>query len=112
MGNRTLGLLALGLGGLALVLVLTTRPEEKTAAPPESRPQPGAKQQAQLDYLTKRNVNHDYENRARYELDTNDINDDPFDSIFDFEDDDDDDDELDEETKSIAFAHPIVIELE
>jgi phage shock protein A len=70
-----------------------------------------ATQQAQLEYLSKRNVNDDYEKRARYELDTVDFDDDPFGRIFELdEDDDDDEDEID---RSIAFAPlPIIIETE
>lgn len=39
------------------------------------------KQEAQLQQLTKRGINHDYEERARYELDTNDVSNDPFSDV-------------------------------
>lgn len=76
-----------------------------------------AKQEAQLDYLSKRGINMDYENKAKYELDTQDVNTNPFENL-----------EIDpnapaidgqapgaqprnsRDPKSLAFAEPIVIE--
>jgi phage shock protein A len=69
------------------------------------------KQEAQLKYLSKRGIARDYEKAAEYELDTTNVDFDPFDDVFDsieFELNDDDDDNDDD--NSLAWNGPIVIE--
>jgi len=66
-------------------------------------------QQAQLETLEKQGIHRDYEEQARYELQTQDIDDSPFDNVIK---------RLEEETKSsdepdessIAWNEPVVIE--
>ncbi len=75
-----------------------------------------AKQEAQLDFLSKQNVHSDYENRASFELDSDGIHVNPFDD-FDVESDaapaptkGNGRPALTTDAKSLAFADPIVIE--
>lgn len=73
-----------------------------------------AKQEAQLDFLSKQGVHSDYENKAQYEMDSSDVNVNPFNEI---EADpsvepssDDAAPAAKKDAKSLAFAEPIVIE--
>lgn len=73
-----------------------------------------AKQEAQLDFLSKQNVHSDYENRAAFEMDSNGVTINPFDDI-DVESDaaptsTNGRPALSVDAKSLAFADPIVIE--
>jgi chromosome segregation ATPase len=70
-----------------------------------------AKQEAQLDWLSKQGVEMNYENKAEYELDSADANTNPFDEI-DGEIDPASDDQAAPKanTKSLVFAEPIVVE--
>jgi chromosome segregation ATPase len=78
-----------------------------------------AKQEAQLDFLSKQGVHADYENKAAYEMDSADANVNPFDEFEGFEEQplqpSSDNGATDEasakkDDKSLAFAQPIVIE--
>lgn len=70
-----------------------------------------AKQEAQLSFLAKQGVHSDYENKAEYEMDSADVNDNPFNEI---EAEPTSDDTVapaaKKDAKSLAFAEPIVIE--
>ncbi len=69
-----------------------------------------AKQQAQLERLEKAVSHTDYEDRARYDLDTDGLELDPFESIFEIDNETtEDEDEVDAD-KSMAWSGPIVIE--
>ena len=67
-------------------------------------------QEAQLQQLHKLGVGQDYEAQARYEMGTDDINEDPFDdTTIDLEDETENSD-AETIANSIAWADPIVIE--
>lgn len=72
-----------------------------------------AVQEAQLESLSKKGINMDYENKAEYEMSTEQSNDNPFDDM-DVPAQPSSTDEGDEKAKndgrSLAFADPIVIE--
>ena len=76
-----------------------------------------AVQEAQLESLSKRGVNMDYENKAEYDLDTNDLGTNPFDEIeVDpagagvADESDGEESAKDRSGRSLVFAEPIVIE--
>ncbi|MHC4413940.1 MAG: hypothetical protein ACYS0G_01515 [Planctomycetota bacterium] len=64
-------------------------------------------QQAQLDQLSKSGIRHDYEKKARYELETGDTSDDPF---GDVPQEPTDADESNESARSMAWSGPIIVE--
>jgi chromosome segregation ATPase len=73
-----------------------------------------AKQEAQLDFLSKQGVNMDYENKAEYEMNSDGANVNPFDEM-DLEPSNeptsgDQQPAVKNDRKSLAFADPIVIE--
>jgi len=70
-----------------------------------------AKQEAQLKHLEKRGVNSDYESRARYEIDTRDVGDDPFNDVEIEDVEFDDDDESEPTVDSVAWAGPLVVQI-
>ena len=66
-------------------------------------------QQAQLEQLEKQGIHRDYEQRARYELDTEDLDRNPFDDVIkQLEDASENAQEPDE--SSVAWLGPVVIE--
>jgi len=70
-----------------------------------------AKQEAQLETLSKRGVHMDYENKAELDLDTNGPTDDPFADVTQPTADETDETETtSDNSKSLVFAEPIVIE--
>ena len=70
-----------------------------------------AKQEAQLETLSKRGVHMDYENKAELDLDTNGMTDDPFaDLTQPTADEADEAETTSDNSKSLVFAEPIVIE--
>ena len=62
-----------------------------------------AEQEAQLQVLAKHGMNDDYEDRARFELESQDYDHNPFDEVIDLE-------LKEDESKSIAWREPVVIE--
>lgn len=66
-----------------------------------------ATQAAQLETLEKRGVHCDYEERARFDLDSREIESNPFSDEIEIETDDD---TADATSKSIAWAGPVIIE--
>jgi len=70
-----------------------------------------AKQEAQLETLSKHGVHMDYENKAELDLDTNGMTDDPFADLTQPTADESDETEVKSANdRSLAFAEPIVIE--
>ena len=74
-----------------------------------------AVQEAQLESLSKRGVNMDYENRAQYEMSTESLHDNPFDQVDEQQKAEpeptiDQNGDQGGRSKTLAFAEPIVIE--
>ena len=73
-----------------------------------------AKQEAHLEYLAKQGVHCDYEDQAVYEMDSSDVNVNPFNEIEVNPDAEPTSDDaapaVKKDAKSLAFAEPIVIE--
>ncbi len=67
-------------------------------------------QQAQLEELEKRGIHSNYEEQARYELDSNDINQNPFDDVIEIEMNGETENVEEPDHDTIAWAGPVVIE--